>query len=114
MLRPSSTRSTGKPLGGLAILIGLIVFHFAIPLAGFVSRRIKTSRYLLAGLAGIVFIGHLLDVVWRIAPAFPASGLAGFGVGLAEFLTIGALWLALAAWLLAGRPLPRHWRRAHA
>src|SRR5947208_6781395 len=34
----------------LVVLIGLIVFHFAIPLAGFVSRKIKTSRSLLAGL----------------------------------------------------------------
>jgi hypothetical protein len=93
----------------LVLLIALVILHFAVPFAAFLSRRIKRSPMALALVAAIVLGGHLLDVIWRLAPPM-VSGLAGAGIAIASFAAIGGVWLAGVAWELAGRPSATRWR----
>ena len=96
------------------LLVFLIAFHFAIPVAGFLSRSLKRSPEGLAGLAGAVFFGHLIDVVWRTAPAFGDADLVSGLFIVAALIAIGGVWLGGVCWLAGGRPLPERWRRADA
>jgi hypothetical protein len=93
----------------LVLLIALLILHFAIPFAALLSRRVKRSPAALAVVAAIVLGGHLVDVIWRLAPPM-VSGLAGGTIAVASFAAIGGVWVAGVAWELGGRPSAARWR----
>jgi hypothetical protein len=46
----------------------LIIFHFAIPFLGTVSRHVRRNRAVMAGWAGLILVAHWLDMMYLIMP----------------------------------------------
>jgi hypothetical protein len=89
--------------------LALILFHFALPFLLLLSRRAKRQGQLLTGLAVFMICMRLVDLFWLVVPAFHQTGLHLHWLDLAAPIAIGGIWLAVFAWLLAGKPLlPLH------
>lgn len=46
----------------------LIIFHFAVPFLGTVSRHVRRNRAVMAGWAGLLLVAHWLDLMFLIMP----------------------------------------------
>ncbi|TPK69589.1 hypothetical protein FJ546_03070 [Mesorhizobium sp. B2-4-19] len=89
----------------------LIALQFALPLAGFLSRNVKRSHAGLLILAGLLLVGHFIDVLWRIRPPLSVSGIQELWCDLAAMAGAGGLWLALLFFLAARPERIAFWRR---
>jgi hypothetical protein len=88
--------------GWLAMAVALLVFHFALPFALLLSRPLKRSVRALAGVAGLVLLMRLVDLLWLIGPDLVGHGpeaapLRVHWMDLAAVLGVGGLWLFLFA-----------------
>ena len=94
-------------LGWNAIGMSMILGVWLIPWMTLLSPRIKRYPHLLRGIAGWIFVTHVLDVYYTVVPALPSGGFeAGHGrnalsvniaydlVGLAA---VGGIWFYLFA-----------------
>ena len=99
--------------GGWEWLIRTVLaLEFAGPLLVLLSRRAKRNFRALTTLAAVILVVHLIEVYWRIMPAF-SERLVVSWLDFAAPLGIGGLWIAAYAWLLARKPLvPLHDPRA--
>ena len=96
--------STGWQL----LAVALIVFHFAIPLALLLSRRMKREGQLLVRVAILILAARLLELFWLIAPDFH-HGVAVSWLDLVLPLSLGAIWTGCFIYQLRRRPiLPVH------
>jgi hypothetical protein len=86
----------------------LVLFHFAIPFFLLLSREIKRNPPALAAIAGMVFIAHIVDVYWLIAPSLFTTGIRVHWLDLAAPIGVGGIWLAAFAWRLSRHPLLVH------
>lgn len=87
--------------GGVGI--ALIVMRFAIPFFALMPVRVKENEIALITIAGIILVGHWLDLYWTILPAFSERGVA---LGWTEIgITLG--FLGLFGWMVM-RFLSRH------
>ncbi|MFO0579592.1 MAG: hypothetical protein U1A78_36805 [Polyangia bacterium] len=85
--------------------IGLLVFHFAVPFLGLLSRPLKRSRGSLFALALLLFLGAWLDLFWLVAPGFQRTGATFCLLDFAFTLGLGGLFVGLYLIRLGGRPL---------
>jgi hypothetical protein len=88
--------------GWLAVAVLLLVFHFALPFALLLSRPLKRSVRALAGVAALVLVMRLVDLLWLIGPDLVGHGAEGaplriHWMDLAAVLGVGGLWLFLFA-----------------
>jgi len=90
--------------GWQAIAIFLIALHFVLPFAVLLTRKVKRTPRLLAGVAAWMLLMRLVDLVWLIVPAFHHDGLYLSWMDVVAPLALGALWLSQFARLLARRP----------
>jgi hypothetical protein len=88
----------------LAVLLAIIALHAVLPVCASLRRPLKRSPRGLAAIAACVLVGHFLDVVWRVAPAFGAPDIIGLVLIAAATAGIGGLGLA-GALRFAGGPL---------
>jgi hypothetical protein len=96
---------TGWRFAGLA----LVLFHFAVPFAVLLSRRVKRQPELLLKVAVGILIVRMIDLFWLIAPEFHQNGISVSWLDVVVPLTLGALWLACFIYQLRGRAiLPVH------
>jgi hypothetical protein len=93
------------------LLYAVIALAFAMPFAGFLSRRLKRSHAGLLWLGGAVAAGHVLETVWRVRPPLGGAGLPSGWHDLAAFAAIGGLWAALFLFALADPERISLWRR---
>lgn len=87
-------------------LVGLflVVFHFAVPFALLLSRRVKRKVGSLVWLASWMILMRIIDLYWHIEPAFhPAVHLSW--VFFAILAGMGGLWMAYFFRNLRARPL---------
>jgi len=83
--------------GWRAIGYGLVLFHFAIPFAVLLSRRLKRTGPKLAGLWLLAM--RFVDLYWLVGPAFgPASALPHW-LDFTAMIGLGGIWL----WYFVGR-----------
>jgi hypothetical protein len=82
------------------LLLAVISLAFAVPFAGFLSRRLKRSHAGLLWLGGAVTAGHVLETVWRVRPPLGGAGLLSGWHDVAAFAAIGGLWAALFLFVL--------------
>lgn len=75
----------------LALL--MIVFHFAVPFLFLLFRGVKQNILLLAGVAALLLIMRVLDLLWTIVPAFHADAWRTALSDIAVFVALGGLWL---------------------
>lgn len=88
-------RQTGH-WGLLSILI--IVFHWAVPFLGTMSRHVRRRPWAMAFWSAYLLVMHYVDVFWMIMPeARSGSGVevTGVGVGGAVLCVVGMVALAL-------------------
>ncbi len=87
--------------------VGLFLFllHFAIPFAMLLSREAKRRAETLAWIAGLVLVGHVLDVYWVVVPTFAPNGVELHWQDLWLFVALGILWSAAFLHYLKREPL---------
>lgn len=91
------------------IAIVLILFHFSLPFALLLSRRVKRQTQLLTGIAVFVVFMRLVELFWLVVPAFHAQQIHLHWLDLAAPVGIGGLWIAFFIWQLNGKSLlPLH------
>jgi hypothetical protein len=90
------------------LAVALIVFHFAVPFALLLSRRIKREGQLLVRVAMLILAARLLELFWLIAPDFH-HGLSVSWLDVVLPLSLGAIWTGCFIYQLRRRPiLPVH------
>jgi hypothetical protein len=94
---------TSGGLRGVALVI--VVFHFALPFAVLLSRKIKRNSKTLASVAVFLLALRLVDLYWLIVPAFHPSELHFHWLYLATPIAMGGVWLGVFIGQLKGRPL---------
>lgn len=103
--------------GWLAVALILVIFHFALPFALLLSRKVKQNARLLAGIAGVVLVMRVLDLFWFLRPAVPHGGgdehhglslmtaLSTVWIDVSALAAIGGIWMFLFLRGLSRRPL---------
>ncbi len=94
--------------GWIAIVVALLLFHFALPFVLLLFRYIKGQARTLSALALGLLLIRLMDVWWSVEPTLhPTIRLHWMDV-LAP-LGIGGIWIAVFVWQLKAKPLlPLH------
>jgi len=87
-----------------SVVIFIFVFQFLVPFFLLLSRKTKRSVTALTSIAVVVFIAHVVDVWWMIAPTFHHFPVPSF-FDLAAFCGIGGIWFATFASLLKSKSL---------
>ncbi len=86
------------------VVVFIFFFHFVVPFFLLLSRKTKRSIFALTSVAGALFIAHLIDVWWLVAPSlFPNVHTSC--LDFAAFFGIGGIWCATFSWQLKTRPL---------
>ena len=95
-------RSNG---GWQLVSVLLVLFHFAVPFAVLLSRRMKQQGDMLARIAiGIIFM-RFVDLFYWVEPAFHEHGFALHWTRIVAPIGIGGLWIGFFLWQLGRRPL---------
>lgn len=92
------------------LLLAVIAVEFAMPFAGFLSRRLKRSHAGLLWLGGAAAAGHVFETVWRVRPPLGGSSLLSGWHDLAAFAAVGGLWAALFLFALTDPERISLWR----
>jgi len=95
--------------GWQVIGIGLMIFHFFVPLFILLSQRLKQKKHLLVWVAVYMLVMRFVDLFWHIIPAFPPYTFHLHVFYFIPVLAIGGVWFAAFFWFLQGRsllPLP--------
>ncbi|MBA3538627.1 MAG: hypothetical protein H0T79_03290 [Deltaproteobacteria bacterium] len=80
----------------------LLIVHFAVPFLLLLPRRLKLRPRYVAAVAGIVLLGHVLDMYWLV---MPVAGSPVSWIDFAAFaFVVGACVLAIA-WRQRGLPM---------
>jgi len=100
------TRTSG---GWQYIALALIFFHFTLPFALLLSRRIKRRAQILTVIAGFVIVMRLVDLFWLVMPAFSAQGFQLHWLNIVAPVGIGGIWIWFFVWNLKRKSLvPLH------
>jgi hypothetical protein len=95
--------------GWRVIGVFLVVFHFALPFAVLLSRKLKRTPTLLVKVAAGILVVRLVDLLWLIAPELNPNGFSVHWLDVVLPVTLGALWVGLFFRELRGRAiLPVH------
>jgi hypothetical protein len=86
------------------VMIGLTLMHFALPFVLLLSADLKKSARLLSGVALLVFLGRMLDIIFQVAPQFH-EGITIHWLDVAALVGVGGLWVTMFAWNLRARPV---------
>jgi len=87
------------------VVIFLVLFHFFGPFFLLLSRQMKRSRRALTVIAGTMFVAHVVDVWWMIAPSFYPRGLYVSWLDFTALFGIGGVWFWCFLSNLASKPL---------
>jgi hypothetical protein len=82
------------------VSVVLVAFHFAVPFAILLSRKMKRQGHRLAVVAIWIIGMRLVDLVYWTEPAYEHQDLLMLWVRAAALLGIGGLWLAFFTWQL--------------
>jgi hypothetical protein len=96
-----------------ALIIGVVILHFALPFLLLLSRSLKRDPRKLVIVAAMILVMRVIDLLWMLRPAFSGehSDTSGANVLLVialhtvGFIAIGGLWLAMFARELGKRSL---------
>lgn len=100
--------------GWQTVALFLIAIHFVLPFLLLLSRSLKRNVAWLSAVAGLVFVGRLVDLYWLIVPAFYPDGVHFHWLDLALWVAIGGMWCTLFSWLWTGKaPVALHDPHVH-
>ncbi|MDB6124985.1 MAG: hypothetical protein JWQ71_3978 [Pedosphaera sp.] len=80
----------------------LFLFHFFLPFFSLLFRPTKQHPRTLVKLAAIVFVAHMVDVYWMIAPSFYPTGIHLSWMDFAAPIGVGGIWIAIFIYNLKG------------
>jgi hypothetical protein len=87
----------------------IFLLHFAVPFFLLLMRPVKRDPRLLAILAGLLLVMHLIYLYYLILPLLPAAPLVEHWLDFVAPVGVGGLWLAYFLWGLKRQPLlPSH------
>jgi hypothetical protein len=87
------------------IAVALLAFHFFAPFCLLLFRPLKRDPRLLVGVAAVIFLAHIVDLWWMLAPSVHQNGFHVSWIAPAAFITMGAIWLTIFFKALAAQPL---------
>jgi hypothetical protein len=100
------------------VAVALVLFHFALPFVLLLSRDLKRTARLLAGVALLVLVMRVVDLFWTIAPSIKAaehgagqaahhgpSAIVGYALSFILPVGVGGIWVWYFARELRKRPL---------
>ncbi|HEY83682.1 MAG TPA: hypothetical protein G4N96_01015 [Chloroflexi bacterium] len=85
--------------------LALIFIHFILPFAFLLTRNARRTPDLLMKVTAMVFIMRIIDIYWRITPAFYPEQFHLGWVDIVAWIGIGGLWLAMFTRNLTGKSL---------
>ena len=88
-----------------AIILSVVILHFAFPFLFLLSRRLKRDPSKLVIVAGLVLVMRLIDLLWMLGPAFTKEHFHVSWMDVLAPVAIGGLWLAMFALQLSKRSL---------
>jgi hypothetical protein len=88
-----------------AIILSVVILHFAFPFLFLLSRRLKRDPSKLVIVAGLVLVMRLIDLLWMLGPAFTKEHFHVSWMDVLAPAAIGGLWLAMFALQLSKRSL---------
>ena len=88
-----------------ALIIGVVILHFALPFLLLLSRSLKRDPQKLVIVAVMILVMRVIDLLWMIEPAFSGQKFHVSWMHPVGLIAIGGLWLALFARELGKRPL---------
>jgi hypothetical protein len=88
-----------------ALIIGVVILHFAFPFLLLLSRSLKRDPQKLVIVALMILVMRVIDLLWMLEPAFSGQKFHVSWMHPVGLVAIGGLWLALFARELGKRPL---------
>jgi hypothetical protein len=86
------------------VCVFLFLFNFFIPFFLLLMRPVKRRYQVLASVAGCIFVAHIVDVWWTIAPSLHPEHFYVSWWAVAAFVGIGGFWSATFLKNLEKRP----------
>ena len=87
------------------IAVGLLGFHFLAPFCFLLFRPIKSNPQFLVAIAAIIFLAHIVELWWMLAPSIYQNGFHVSWIAPAAFLAVGGVWLTIFLKSLEAKPL---------
>ena len=87
------------------IAVGLLGFHFLAPFCFLLFRPIKRNPQFLVAIAAIIFLAHIVELWWMLAPSIYQNGFHVSWIAPAAFLAVGGVWLTIFLKSLEAKPL---------
>jgi hypothetical protein len=88
-----------------AVVAVIAVFHFFLPFFLLLFRGIKRSVALLATLAALLLVVHLVDCYWLVMPTLHSEGVSVSWMDFTAPIGVGGLWVAEFLRRLKSAPL---------
>ncbi|MBO0723457.1 MAG: hypothetical protein J2P41_21715, partial [Blastocatellia bacterium] len=88
--------------------IGLILFYFFLPFLLLLSRDLKRSSRRLVGVAWLIILMRMVDLLWTIVPEFEHGQtvpIFGYLAYILATIGLGGIWLGWFFWQLGKRAL---------
>jgi hypothetical protein len=87
----------------------ILALQFAGPFLVLLSRRAKRSVRAMTILSAVILVTHVIEIYWRVIPAFHQEAFSLSWLDFALPIGIGGLWIAAFLWLLGRKALvPLH------
>jgi hypothetical protein len=87
------------------IAFALLIFHFFGPFFLLLFRQTKQNPQIMVVLAAFIFVTHIVDVWWLVAPSLYPWGFHLSWMAPVAFIGIGGMWLNVFFRRLAATPL---------
>ena len=87
------------------VAVALLIFHFFAPFCFLLFRPVKRSPQFLVGIAALIFVAHIVDLWWMVAPSVYQNRFHISWMAPAAFIAIGGIWLTIFFRSLEARPL---------
>lgn len=92
--------------GSWKTVVALIAaFHFFVPFFLLLFRAVKKNVTILAALAAVLFVMHIVDTYWLVMPTLHPHGVSLSWLDFSTFLGIGGLWAGVFLFQLMAAPL---------
>ena len=88
-----------------ALILLVLVLHFAIPFLLLLSRGLKRDPHKLIIVALMILVMRVIDLLWMLEPAFSREHFHVSWMHPVALIAIGGLWLAMFVWELTKRSL---------